>query len=315
MGWYYGFKPYVPVAKRRAQAASCAAKLAKKRGQPLAPISIQGRAIACSFWGQAWCDNLEAYSDFANRLPRGRTYVRNGSVIDLGIERGKVQALVSGSRVYTVSIGIKTLARPLWKRIKQSCGRSIASLLDLLQGRFDQGIMERLTNRGEGLFPQPHEIEMDCSCPDWADMCKHVAAVLYGIGARLDSAPELLFTLRNVDHLELISHAVAAENLDQTLTADQAGSALAGSNLEELFDIELDRTGPAPHKPRGKRKNAVRRAVAVVTAESQPVQASRRKSGAKLPAKPADEIKVAEIKVALPGRRAKSVAKRKRAAK
>ena len=171
--------------------------------------------MTASFWGKAWCENLECYSDYANRLPRGRTYVRNGSVVDLQIERGKVKAIVSGSEIYRVAIDIKTLPAPAWSKIKKDCSRSVDSLIDLLQGRFDQGIMQRLTQRETGLFPQPKEIKMKCSCPDWAGMCKHVAATLYGVGARLDSAPVLLFTLRHVDHLELISQAVAADNLSQ----------------------------------------------------------------------------------------------------
>jgi uncharacterized Zn finger protein len=249
MGWYYGFKPYVPVAKRRAQAASYAARLAKNEKRQLAPIQIEGRAIASSFWGRAWCEHLERYSDYANRLPRGRTYVRNGSVIDLRIDRGNVQALVSGSDIYRVTIAIKTLSRPLWTKIKRDCGQSILSLIDLLQGRFDQGIMQRLSQREGGLFPQSSEIKMDCSCPDWAGMCKHVAATLYGVGARLDTAPELLFTLRSVDHLELVHQATGAENLERSLKTG-TNETLAGSNLEELFGIELDQGAKSETKPR-----------------------------------------------------------------
>ena len=243
MSWYYNFRPYVPVAQRRAQAAKYAAKLAKKEKRTLSPIRLTGRLIAASFWGKAWCENLERYSDFENRLPRGRTYVRNGSVIDLHIERGKVRAVVSGSEVYRVTIDIKTLAAATWTRIKTDCSRSIDSLIDLLQGRFEQAIMQRLTQRDSGLFPQPREIKMTCTCPDWAGMCKHVAATLYGIGARLDSAPELLFTLRAVDHLELISQAVAADNLTEALQGD-GKPALAASDLGEIFGINLD-TGRA----------------------------------------------------------------------
>jgi uncharacterized Zn finger protein len=253
MSWYRQWRPYVPVATRRARAANYAAKLAKKERRTLAPVSIEGRTIARSFWGQAWCENLERYSDFENRLPRGRTYVRNGSVIDLQIHKGKVAALVSGSDIYRVSIGIKTLGRSLWQRIKQDCAQSIHSLIDLLQGRFDQAVMQRLSQREGGLFPQPAEITMDCSCPDWADMCKHVAAVLYGVGARLDTAPELLFTLRNVDHLELITQAASVENLDRSLGAE--ANALAGSDLGEMFGIELDQAAAPAKKPR-RRKSA-----------------------------------------------------------
>ncbi|MBI3462670.1 MAG: hypothetical protein HY000_06350 [Planctomycetes bacterium] len=238
MSWYPRWKPYVPVARRRAQAASYAQKLAKKEGRELSPVKIEGRKISTSFWGQAWCDNLERYSDFANRLPRGRTYVRNGSVIDLRIEQGAIQAIVSGSQVYRVKIDIRTLGQKHWESIKQDCSQSITSLIDLLQGRFDQGIMQRLSQRDTGLFPQPSEIKMSCTCPDWAGLCKHVAATLYGVGARLDSAPELLFTLRNVDHLELIGQAVAAENLERTLAADQKDA--LGGDLGEIFGIEID---------------------------------------------------------------------------
>jgi uncharacterized Zn finger protein len=252
--WYGEWRPYVPVAQRRLQAARYAAKLAKKEKRVLTPVKPEGRAIAQSFWGRAWCDNLESYSDFANRLPRGRTYIRNGSVIDLVIERGAVKAIVSGSDIYRVKIDIRTLAKPAWKSIKQDCSRSIASLMDLLRGRFDEGVMQRLTRPKDGLFPRPGEIDMQCSCPDWAGMCKHVAATLYGVGTRLDTAPELLFTLRNVDHLELIDQAVAAENLEATLTAGQKG-ALAESDLGELFGIELDSSGGAARKPRRRRRS------------------------------------------------------------
>ncbi len=255
MRWYgeQYWKPYVPVAVRRAEAQEAAAAAAKKRGSPLSPVTITGRKIASSFWGEAWCKHLESYSDFSNRLPRGRSYVRNGSVLDLAIERGKVLALVSGSDVYRITISIKTLAPAAWNQIKQDSSQSIDSLMDLLQGRFDRGIMERLTHPKNGLFPQPSEITLKCSCPDYAAMCKHVAATLYGVAARLDSSPELLFTLRDVDHLELISHAVGAENLDRTLGSN-AGD-LAGSDLSEMFGIELDLGESRPKKatriPRG----------------------------------------------------------------
>jgi len=255
MSWYRSWAPYVPVARRRANAASYAAKLAKKEGRPLAPIQIEGRAIASSFWGKAWCDHLESYSDFANRLPRGRTYVRNGSVIDLQISAGKVKALVSGSSVYSVTIDIDTLPRGVWSQLKKDCSRSVASLIDLLQGRFDSAVMARLTEKKTGLFPKPNEISMKCSCPDYATMCKHVAAVLYGVGARLDHSPELLFTLRDVDHLELVGEAVSAQNLNESLRGDTTTS-IAASDLGAMFGIELEtaeasaESAPTPRGPK-----------------------------------------------------------------
>lgn len=268
MSWGF-FRPYVPVAQRRARAAAYAARLAKKEKRTLAPIRLERRVIAASFWGKAWCDNLESYSDFANRLPRGRTYVRNGSVIDLSIGRGKVRAIVSGSEIYEVAVDIKTLPAGVWSAIKKDCSRSIDSLIDLLQGRFDRGIMERLSRRDGGLFPPPKEITMRCSCPDWAGMCKHVAATLYGVGARLDTEPELLFTLRDVDHLELIGQAVAADNLDAALAGQP--SALADANLGEIFGIDLEvppenvgaqvpKRAPAAAAPRRTSKKAASKA-------------------------------------------------------
>src|SRR6185437_11081600 len=205
MGWY-GFKPYVSVAERRAKAARHAQKLAKS-GRTCCPVKIDGMKIARTFWGKAWCDHLESYSDFENRLPRGRTYVRNGSVVDLQIEPGKVVAIVSGSEMYNIKINIKPLATPKWTSIKAQCAGKIDSLVELLQGKLSGGVMEIITQHDSGLFPSPTEIDLDCSCPDWADMCKHVAAALYGVGARLDQQPELLFVLRKVDYLELIDQA------------------------------------------------------------------------------------------------------------
>lgn len=262
MSWGRGYDrhsswaPYVPAAERRAKAARYAQSLEKKRGTKLAPIAIEGRQIARSFWGKAWCDNLEAYSDFSNRLPRGRTYVRNGSVIDLQIEPGKITALVSGSEVYTLTISIATLPEKTWKAILSDCARSIGSLIDLLQGRFDKGIMERLTRPVDGLFPKPAEIKMECSCPDYAGMCKHVAAVLYGVGARLDHASELLFTLRKVNHLDLIDQAVSSENLDRAF-AGGSEDALDAGDLGELFGIELE-SAASPAKAAVKRSRGAK---------------------------------------------------------
>jgi uncharacterized Zn finger protein len=257
MSWYGGFRPYVPVAQRRARSATYAAKLAKKEKRSLCPVELTGRKIACTFWGEAWCQNLEQYSDFENRLPRGRTYVRNGSVIDLQIQAGKIKAIVSGSEIYQVTITIDKLQPAVWKRIKQDCAQSIDSLIDLLQARFSEGVMSRLTLPRDGLFPHPNEIKMSCSCPDWAGVCKHVAAVFYGVGARLDSAPEMLFTLRDVDHLELVSHAVSAEALHESL-AVAGDNALAGADLGEVFGIEMEKSGGTAVKKRAPSKRTTK---------------------------------------------------------
>jgi len=211
MGWYgYGWRPYVYVAQRRAQAARKMEDL-RKKGVDIQPVKITGRKIAHTFWGEAWCDHLEKFSDFANRLPRGRTYVRNGSVCHLAIQKGTIEAKVSGSELYTVKIEIKTLPPAQWANLKTSCASQIGSLLELLQGKLSNQVMTVVTDRDKGLFPSPKEIKLSCSCPDWATMCKHVAAVLYGVGARLDQKPELLFVLRGVDHQELVSQDAAKE--------------------------------------------------------------------------------------------------------
>jgi uncharacterized Zn finger protein len=233
---YYGFKPYVSVGTRRAQAARELAKLQKK-GRKMSPVAIEGRRIAGTFWGEAWCDNLERYSDFANRLPRGRTYVRNGSVVDLQVAPGSVTALVSGSTMYDVKVTVGPVARARWSAICKDCSGAIDSLVELLQGRFSKGVMTRLCEEKTGLFPSPKDILFTCSCPDWASMCKHVAAVLYGIGARLDHEPELLFTLRRVDHQDLI--AKAGSDLSKKRKGPPSARVLAGDDLSEMFGIEM----------------------------------------------------------------------------
>ncbi|MBI2606458.1 MAG: hypothetical protein HYW49_10310 [Deltaproteobacteria bacterium] len=235
-GYYGGWAPYVSVGERRRQAAKKVAAMQKK-GKTVNPVQIEGRAIARTFWGKAWCDNLEAYSDFENRLPRGRTYVRNGSVVDLQIGKGEVTALVSGSSLYKVKIGIHALEKNRWEAIIGHCSGQIDSLVELLQGKFSRGVMEIITCKERGLFPSPKHISMDCSCPDWATMCKHVAAVLYGVGARLDEKPELFFQLRNVDHSELITAAGTATAVARTA---KPGKVLKSSNLSGLFGIDLD---------------------------------------------------------------------------
>ncbi len=247
MSWgYYSWRPYVPVAQRRARAARELSKLATKAGVAASPVLLNGRKIATTFWGKAWCDNLEAYSDFANRLPRGRTYVRNGSVVDLQISSGKVSARVCGSSLYRIEINIKPLAPAVWKSIQGECAGKIDSLFELLQGKLSSAVMQVVTRQNGGLFPTPQEIDLDCSCPDWADLCKHIAASLYGVGARLDSNPELLFVLRGVDPAELISKASAAQAVSQT--ASNGAPAMSDAEVADVFGIELD-SGPATSAP------------------------------------------------------------------
>ena len=233
---YFGWQPYVPVAERRRQAERKLAKL-KKKGQSVAPVTIEGRTIATTFWGKSWCTNLERYSDYENRIPRGRTYVRNGSVVDLQIGKGEVAAMVAGSALYKINITIAPVKAARWKAICRDCAGTIDSLVELLQGRLAKGVMDRVCREGDGLFPSPTEIKLSCSCPDWADMCKHVAAALYGVGARLDQKPQLLFVLRGVDESELI--AGAGQDLTLTKAAPSAAKMLDDSDVAALFGLEM----------------------------------------------------------------------------
>ncbi len=249
MAWYgdggWSFRPYVSVAEKKARAARAIARLAKKRGRPAEPVLIQrrGRGIATTFWGKAWCDNLERYMDFANRLPRGRTYVRNGSVVDLAIARGTVEARVAGSELYTVTVHIAQMKRQRWRHVVTRCTGRIGSLVGLLRGELSGEVLAVLADAKQGLFPEPREITMECSCPDWAGMCKHVAAVLYGVGARLDAKPELFFTLRQVDQTELLSSATSGA---VARAGNGAGKRIAADKLADVFGIEIEAEPSAP---------------------------------------------------------------------
>ena len=276
MSRYSFYPPYVPVAERKRKAAAAAKKLSAKSGRALAPVTLATKKIATTFWGKAWCDNLEAYSDYANRLPRGRSYVRNGSVIDLQITNGKVEALVQGSNLYKIAIGFQPLAPKCWMNFKARSAGKVTNLLDLLQGRLSKEILADLTAKGAGLFPAPKEIELGCSCPDWADMCKHVAAVLYGVGARLDEKPELFFTLRGVKMEELLSAATA------TATTPIAGASAPGQGLEdaalsEIFGVEIEAAAPLPVPPAapGKRTQKIS-----PTKRAKPAVKAKRKAAA-----------------------------------
>jgi len=228
--FYYDdeFPQYVSIAERRRKAEREAAK----RGGT-APIVINGSQIAKTFWGKSWCMNLERYSDYANRLPRGRTYVRSGCVFDLQIQSGTVKALVSGSSVYSVEVKVSPIPKSRWKAVCHDCAGAIDSLVELLEGRFSKITMERLCQQKTGLFPLPTELKFDCSCPDSARMCKHIAAVLYGIGARLDEKPELLFVLRDVEQQDLIANA------GRPRTKPNTTRLLQTDDLSELFGIDI----------------------------------------------------------------------------
>ena len=255
LAWYRDFQPYVPVAERRARGAREAAKRMAK-GQTTEPVLITGRVIARTFWGAAWCEHLEGYSDFANRLPRGRTYAKNGSIVHLAVEKGRASALVQGTDLYEVSVTVVPLPKARWQKIVRACAGRIDSAVELLQGKLSAAVMNVVTDRAAGLFPAPGEIEMTCSCPDRAEMCKHLAATLYGLGARLDDRPELLFVLRAVNHADLIG-TIAAPAAARARRPRAKG--LADDELASVFGIDLD-AGPAKRpKQRAARVTAPRR--------------------------------------------------------
>ena len=228
--------PYVPVAIRRATAAKKMQQL-KKKGHAIQPIEIQGRTIARTFWGKAWCDHMESFCDHDNRLPRGRTYVRNGSVCHLEINEGIVTAMVSGSSIYNITIAIKPLVHDKWQTIKSTCMGKISSLLDLLSGKLSTGVMDVVCHPDGGLFPLSHDFKLSCDCPDYATMCKHVAAVLYGVGSRLDTDPAQLFKLRGVNFEELIDVNQAV--LDVTSTQSGRRKRLDDAAFTDLFNFEM----------------------------------------------------------------------------
>ena len=262
---YYGgdWAPYVSVEERRRNAERILVGL-RKTGHKVAPVTIAGRAITTTVWGRAWCENLEGYSDYQSRLPRGRSYVRNGSVVDLQIVTGRVTAMVSGSDLYKVTVSIKETAKTQWRAICRDCAGGIDTLVELLQGRFSKGVMERLCRQEGGLFPRPRDIRFSCSCQDHASLCKHVAAALYGVGARLDQQPELLFRLRAVNEGDLVAGIDTALPLSQTGRA--SGRALDTDDISGLFGLDMAAEMPVAaklsNKPKTRRALPVRDAAA-----------------------------------------------------
>ncbi len=241
MSDYYGFPKYVTVGEKRAKAAKKLEQL-KKKNKDINPIILNGSKLADTWWGKAWNKNLESYADYYNRIGRGRSYVRHGAVLDLKIHAGKVTALVQGSRSkpYSLDIEIKPILKSKWNKIKKACGGKLTSVTKLLDGEFPKELQEVFTEKGKGLFPSPREINFNCSCPDWASMCKHIAAALYGIGSRLDDDPSLFFTLRKVKLDDLISDVVKGKSKTMLSKAKKKSSrVIDDSDISEMFGIDM----------------------------------------------------------------------------
>lgn len=270
MSWYNQYPEYKSVAQKKLDAEKRAKRLAGK-GEKLEPAATTGNKLATTFWGQAWNRNLERYQDYEYRLLRGRSYVRHGAVIDLKVEKGCIKAMVSGSELYTLRINIQPLDPTRWKALKKQCSGQITSLIGLLQGKLPPGVMEAVTKENEGLFPEPRDIKFICSCLDHADLCKHCAAAAYGVGARLDKSPELLFLLRGVDHTDLISSASDAAVAQTVATGDDLG------DLADIFGIEFDASPEVPPTPPVSRKKVAAKP-ALKKTKGKPVRKTASKS-------------------------------------
>ena len=227
----------IPIAAQRNSAEKILAKL-RKKDPNIQPLIIEGNKIANTWWGIAWCKNLERYADFENRIGRGRSYVKNGFVVDLRISEGIISAQVSGTSLYTVTIKIDKLPEKKWNKIIELCAKRIDSIAILVDGQFPEEFQETFMKQEDGLFPSPREIHMNCSCPDWATMCKHVAAVLYGVGAKLDTDPLLFFTLRGIDPTDLIKKSIDEKMKSLLTNSDKKSTRVIDEkDVERIFGI------------------------------------------------------------------------------
>ena len=260
LGEYSNFPQHVTADERKRRAQTALAALAKSlRREPLPVPAKEGRKIAETFWGKAWCENLERYSDFATRLPRGRSYAREGAVVDLFIEAGRIEARVAGSELYEIGIRCAPVLPAAWKRIRETAAGKIESMVALLGGALPDAVLEQVTQKDGGLFPTPREITFTCSCPDSARMCKHIAAVLYGIAMRLDALPAMLFTLRGVDPGELVT----TESVDWLTLRSPSKRVLDGASLSGIFGVDIVKeSSPTYSAPRRKKSKAKAKAKA-----------------------------------------------------
>lgn len=236
---FYSYGKPKTVAEKKAKAQKSSEKLAKSRPEA-EPVIIEGRTLAKTWWGKAWNANLESYADYSNRIGRGKTYVRSNMVLDLQISKGRVDALVQGSRAkpYSVTILIDPLTKEKWAQITSLCNHRVDSLEALVEGKFPESLEVLFRDKQYGLFPSPREIHFDCSCPDWASMCKHVAAVLYGVGARLDKNPMLFFELRHLNGQDLVKKSMEAKLETMLMNAGKKSDReIPADELDEIFGL------------------------------------------------------------------------------
>jgi uncharacterized Zn finger protein len=159
-----------------------------------------------SWWAQRWIAVLESFN-IGGRLARGRNYARRGQVLSIDIGKGCVEARVQGSRPapYAVSIKVRPLSPAEWKRLAGQLSTQAIFLAKLLAGEMPRDIETAFRGAGLSLFPEKAtELSTECSCPDWSNPCKHVAAVYYLLGEDFDRDPFLIFRLRGVDRGEFL---------------------------------------------------------------------------------------------------------------
>ncbi len=245
MARYNSFYPtYVPVSVRKGRNRKALDKL--KKNSDIQPVHVSGRKIAKTWWGEHWCDNLERYADYSNRIGRGRSYVRHGAVLDLRISEGEIKAVVKGSRAapYNVSVSVEKLSEEKSDKLCKASARAVDSLADLLGGKFPQELKSLFFDRKDGIYPAPAEISFNCSCPDWASMCKHVAAALYGVGRRLDDSPGMLFQLRSVSVEDLVEKTLDDSTDELMKKADSASGddVMKDADIESVFGIEMEQS-------------------------------------------------------------------------
>ena len=284
---HWGFPRYVSVGEKRAKASKKLKQL-RKKNPDINPILLEGSAIARTWWGKSWNLNLERYADYSNRIERGRSYVRHGAILDLRIDSGKVESLVQGTRSkpYSVNVKIKALNKKVWLDIKAACEGKLDSLQELLAGQFPKALGEIFMAQGKGLFPTPKEIGFSCSCPDWAYMCKHVAATLYGIGARLDEDPELFFKLRKAKIKDLVSQAVEENARKLLKKAEKKTARIIESDLANVFGIDFDEPAkPKKKRAKGPLEKVKRKKYKRRVPEKHGVESSHRKTRKTKPAK------------------------------
>jgi uncharacterized Zn finger protein len=209
-------------------------------GAPLRVVTPSHRqALSDTPWGQAWNRHLMEHSHYASRMPRGRTLLRKGSVMDLDVSPGVITAIVAGTQVYDITIKVAPLDEDRWAAIQRACHGRIANVVDLLSGDVSPEVMRTVTHPEEGLFPQPSDLRCICRCPDESDLCEHSAAVLYAVGIHLDDHPSALFSLRHAAPDALVAQDTATAIAHLTAAPSDVSTTLARTDLADLFGIQL----------------------------------------------------------------------------